>query len=177
MVEEFKLIIPGIEYAQQIREFKLEFIKNNSSMDGCSSLSLCNTPEEFILNCIKYSSKDTVPSFLLPTSLFMMIRLIDNRLIGMIDIRHYLNDYLYMYGGNIGFSIRPTERGKKYSNLLLKLGLIECEKLCLNTLLITCNEDNLASEKAIQNNDGIYQNTVFNTKTQKYVKRYIINLN
>lgn len=36
----------------------------------------------------------------------------------MINIRLALNERLKKYGGNIGYSIRPTERGKGYKDLL-----------------------------------------------------------
>lgn len=43
----------------------------------------------------KRSSKDTVPEGLVPSSTYLGIREKDNYIIGMIDIRHCLNDFYY----------------------------------------------------------------------------------
>lgn len=67
----------------------------------------------------------------------------------MIDIRHYLNEYLTQVGGNIGYSVRKTERNKGYAKQMLKLALGKCRDLKMKKVLITCDEDNIASEKVI----------------------------
>lgn len=47
----------------------------------------------------------------------------DNKVCGSISIRHELNDFLFNFGGHIGYSITPSERGKGYGKLQLKMGL------------------------------------------------------
>ena len=59
----------------------------------------------------------------------MAISTNDGRLIGMIDIRHRLNDYLLNFGGHIGYSIRKSERQQGYATEMLALSLLECVKL------------------------------------------------
>ena len=67
----------------------------------------------------------------------------------MIDIRHYLNEFLKQFGGNIGYSVRKNERNKGYAKQMLKLALEKCKDLKMKKVLITCDEDNIASEKVI----------------------------
>ena len=67
----------------------------------------------------------------------------------MIDIRHYLNEYLTQVGGHIGYGVRKTERNKGYAKQMLKLALEKCKELKIKRVLITCDEDNIASEKVI----------------------------
>ena len=67
----------------------------------------------------------------------------------MINIRHYLNEYLTQVGGNIGYSVRKTERNKGYAKQMFKLALEKCKELKIKKVLITCDEDNIASEKVI----------------------------
>ena len=67
----------------------------------------------------------------------------------MIDIRHYLNEFLKQFGGNIGYSVRKSERNKGYAKQMLKLALEKCKDLKMKKVLITCDEDNIASEKVI----------------------------
>ncbi len=83
--------------------------------------------EEWIAVLEKYRTAvatDTV----VPSEPFFLIRESDNRIVGMIDIRYGLTETLKVYGGNIGYSIRPTERRKGYNKINLYLGLLECQK-------------------------------------------------
>lgn len=63
-----------------------------------------------------------------PARTYFLIRCSDNKIIGMINIRLSLNEKLKKYGGHIGYSIRPTERGKGYNKINLYLGLKDCQE-------------------------------------------------
>ena len=67
----------------------------------------------------------------------------------MIDIRHSLNDFLLQAGGHIGCGVRKSERKKGYAKQMIKLALEKCKELKIEKVLITCNDDNIASEKSI----------------------------
>ena len=62
-----------------------------------------------------------------PARTFFLVRKSDNKIIGMINIRLALNEKLKKFGGNIGYSIRPTERGNGFNNINLYLGLLLCK--------------------------------------------------
>lgn len=84
----------------------------------------------------------------------------DDQLIGMINIRHQLNAYLLYFGGHIGYSIRKSERSKGYKTEMLALGVIECKKLNIKRILITCDKENIVLAKVIINNRGQLENEV-----------------
>ncbi|NOW05617.1 putative acetyltransferase [Clostridium beijerinckii] len=100
----------------------------------------------------------------------MAVSVSDGHLIGMIDIRHRLNDYLLNFGGHIGYSVRKSERRQGYATEMLGLALKECVKLGIKKVLITCNKNNIGSAKTIVNNNGILENEVDegNRITQRY---------
>lgn len=50
-----------------------------------------------------------------PSVVHLTAREKDDRLVGIMDFRRRLNPYLLNYGGNIGYSVRPSERGKGYA--------------------------------------------------------------
>jgi predicted acetyltransferase len=43
---------------------------------------------------------------------------------------------------------------------MLKLALIECRKIGLEKILLTCDTDNIPSNKVIQRNGGILENII-----------------
>jgi len=112
---------------------------------------------------------------LVPDSVFFLLDIDRNRLIGAVNIRHYLSNYLLKYGGHIGDGIRPSERKKGYATKMIELALIECKKLGINKVLMTCNKENIASAKTIIKNGGILENEVIDLDG-KLLQRYWINL-
>lgn len=82
---------------------------------------------------------------------------VDDKPVGFGKLRHCLVDHLYKEGGHIGYSIRPSERGKGYGNLLLKLLLEEANKLQINRVLLTIKNHNEKSIKVALKNNGIIE--------------------
>lgn len=55
----------------------------------------------------------------------------------------------------IGYSVRPSERGKGYATLMLAKGLQLAGTKNLSKVLVTCSEKNPASRSVILKNGGI----------------------
>lgn len=110
-----------------------------------------------------------------PDSVFFLLDVERNRLLGAINIRHYLNDHLLKEGGHIGDGIRPSERRKGYATEMIRLALIECKKLGMDKVLITCNKDNIGSRKSIINNGGVLENEIIDSDGE-LLQRYWINI-
>ena len=173
---EFFLVEPCEEYAEQIAEYKQAFLDADSSMDGCGPLRRCEDPLTYISECRKYTSPETLPEGLVLATQFFYIRKSDNRLVGMIQVRHYFNDWLSKFGGHIGYSIKPCERRKGYATSMLRAILPYCKDLGLDKILITCIDGNIGSEKTILNNGGVYESTVYEQDSKRNLKRFLIQL-
>ena len=168
-----RLLRPSIEYKQQILEYKNEFMERGDDLAGTSYLQKYDVYEEwmkFVLDNEKESTKHTEVT----ASVFLAIREEDNKLVGMINIRHTLNEYLYNFGGHIGYSVRKIERRKGYAKEMLKIALEECTKLEIKKVLFTCDADNIASTKTIKSCGGILENEVPNDG--RLIQRYWIEL-
>lgn len=166
-----RLVLPDINYKEQILSYKDEFAGNQENMDGTAGLEGAKDFEEWYANVCNNLSEETVQQGLVPATALLAIDE-NNRLVGMVDIRHRLNDYLYHFGGHIGYSVRKTERGKGYGTQILSLALRECESLGIERILVTCDIENIASKKIIQKNGGILENTEEHGKT--IIERYWI---
>lgn len=113
-----------------------------------------------------------------PARTYFLIRESDNRIIGMINIRLALNENLKKFGGHIGYSIRPTERGKGYNKINLYLGLKVCQEYGIETVLMDADKDNPASWCTIESLGGKNIKEFFdNENAHCIVKDYEINVN
>lgn len=97
------------------------------------------------------------------------------KIVGAVNIRHYLNDKLLKNGGHIGDGVRPTERKKGYATEMIKLALEKCKELGIEKALMVCYKDNIGSVKSIKNNGGILENEI-PAEDGKTDQRYWINI-
>jgi len=176
-MEILKLVIPTIEYKDQVMSYREEFFNNNEHhLSGCAELENVQTYEEWIDFENRLSKK--YGALYVPSSVFLAVR-DDNKVVGIIDIRQKLSKLLLKYGGHIGYSVLPSERLKGYAKQMLKLALEECIKLGIDNVLITCNKNNTGSYKTIIGNGGVLENEVINSiSLDKHLitQRYWINL-
>ncbi len=89
-----------------------------------------------------------------------------------VNIRHELNDGFKIRGGHIGYAVRPSARRKGYGSKMLELALEKAREMGLEKVLVTCDDDNLASIKIIEKNGGIFQDVVM--VENELVRRYWI---
>ena len=148
-MDKIILVKPDLSYADEIIKYKEESLAESPIINGSAGLDSFSSIEIWFEELKKRSCEDTVPKGLVPSSTYLGVREKDNYIVGMIDIRHYLNEYLTQVGGHIGYGVRKTERNKGYAKQMLKLALEKCKELKIKKVLITCDEDNIASEKVI----------------------------
>lgn len=170
------LTIPNESYLDQIAAYRQEFLDAGSSMDGTGPLRRSEDPAAWLDFVLKNMKPETTPENLVPATQLLFIRREDNALVGMLQIRHYFNDYLSKFGGHIGYSIRPSERRKGYAKEMLRQALPLCREVGLDRVLITCIDGNLGSEKTILANGGVYESTVHEPDRNIDLKRFWIQL-
>ena len=165
--EELELVEPGINYADDIWAFRQEVLDSDSENEdqfaGCLSLDISKTAEEWINICVLRKNKDTCQSVgtTVPSHMFLAIRKSDNRIVGIIDLRHHIDHpILGTWGGHCGYTVRPSERGKGYAKEMLRLNIEKAQKLGIEEMLVPCNEGNTASEKTILANGGVFEKCI-----------------
>lgn len=157
-MSQIELVLPNKSHEMIIEEWKQEHFDNNEfTLHGSSGLDKTETYDLWLKHLKNNSKKETTEPNCVVATTFFGIRKTDNKIIGMIDIRHELNEFLLNYGGNIGYGVRPSERKKGYATEMLELALEYCRKIKLEKVLICCNKDNPASRKTILNFGGILE--------------------
>ncbi len=85
----------------------------------------------------------------------------NNRLVGLLNIRYDLTEELREAYGNIGYGVRPSERGKGYATQILNYALGVCKGKNMSSVVLGCYENNDGSSKTILNNNGVMYKTDF----------------
>ena len=93
-MEELELILPTIEYKEQIEKYKQDMLDAGSGMDGCGSLRNDDF-ETWLQKCNDWKEGKNLPEGYVPSTQYICIRKSDNKVIGMFQIRHTLSDFLF----------------------------------------------------------------------------------
>ena len=161
----------------------IEYIKEhniyNSEPSGVSGLDdYIENYEKWIEYLEQLKNKETCSTDRCLGKQYFLIREEDNKLVGMTNLRWDLNDWIEINGGNIGYSILPSERRKGYNKIQLYLCLLEAKKINLDTVLITALESNTGSIKSILSLGGKLINTTpYHKDKNQVLNRYSIDVN
>lgn len=161
------LIEANLKYAAELEIFKSETLLHDADKEdrfaGCMGLRDAPTAKDWINICNLRKNPATCAQAgtTVPSTTYFAIRERDDRLVGVIDLRHHIDHpILGVWGGHCGYSVRPSERRKGYATEMLRLNLRNAREMGIPKLLVTCNEHNIASEKAILVCGGILESIV-----------------
>lgn len=130
--------------------------------------------EAFLEQLEMYRTGKNLPAGHVRSNTFFLLD--NHRLVASSSLRHELSDGLAVYGGHIGYAVRPSERRKGYGSLILRLTLERARAFGLEKVFVTCDADNAASGKIIEKNGGRLENQIFYEPTGKLISQYWIEL-
>lgn len=173
-MDRLRLVVPDISRKDDAISYIQEFLDYGSEINGVGSLDRYLNDYEGWLEKLEVDRTMEPNENRVPADTYFLVRESDDRIIGMINIRHCLNENLRLVGGHIGYSVRPTERRKGYNKVNLYLGLLRCQELGIDEVLMDCDADNLGSAKTMQALGGRlvrewYEPNIYKTVLQDYV--------
>ena len=174
-----ELVLPTEEYESQVMSYRAEMLENGDSFDGCAGLETVESYGEWPK--FEERLKNMYGEGYVPSEVYLAVRKSDGRVVGIIDYRLQLSDFLFNFGGNIGYCVRPSERRKGYAKEMLALILERCRETGEKKVLVCCEKYNEASAKTIIVNGGVLENEVADTvgltrSENCIIQRYWINL-
>ena len=144
---------PRLADKETVLEMMAEFEKSQSAHDG----GFWDT-ENFVYEEWLEENLQAEAGFNIPENWVPAIQLVSfdvaGQALGFLNLRLRLNDYLLEKGGHIGYSIRPSERGKGYAKESLRQGLQIAKEKNIHRVLVTCSIKNPASRAVILANGG-----------------------
>ena len=133
----------AIDYIREVHEYQ-------SDINGTGGLDRFIDNYEGWLEKLEQDNTRIPNEEKVPARTFFLVRDTDRQIVGMINIRLCLNERLSHYGGHMGYSIRPTERGKGYNKINLYLGLKVCDAHGIDTVFMDADLNNPASWKTME---------------------------
>lgn len=156
-----KLTIQDEEQMMSLRNEILESDDGEDAFAGCGELRGVANMQEWLDILRRREDEKNVPEGMVPSATYAAVRQSDGRIVGIIDLRYHIDHpILGLWGGHMGYTVRPGERGKGYAKEMLRQNLRNCGARGLNKVMVTCSEANAASERTILANGGIYERTV-----------------
>ena len=154
-MSEIELQLPALHHKAEAEIFKNDFFEKQEHLIPGSAMLDQMEFEQWLIHNINNRHESTVNSDWVVATTFFAVRKCDHKIVGMIDIRHNLdNEFLAQYGGHIGFSVCPGERKKGYATKILKMGLDYAKSLGIEKVMIGCFFDNFPSNKTIERCGG-----------------------
>jgi len=160
---------PILADKEAVLEMMAEFEQTQSAHDGGFWDAENFVYEEWLKNNQDHEMGINLPEGWVP-DIQLVAFSIDGQAVGFLNIRLRLNDFLLEEGGHIGYSIRPSERGKGYAKEALRQGLQVAKEKNIKKALVTCSTGNPASRAVIVANGGVFEDV------RNGVERYWIDL-
>lgn len=179
-MEKFYFETPTLDRKEEALAYIQEHADSSSNINGTGGLDRClkgMTYEKWLDDVNNCRNKEYAEEQnKVPATTFFTIRESDNKIVGMVNLRHYLNDELRRVGGHIGYGIRPSERRKGYAKIQLYLALVEAQKIGLDRVMVTCVNTNEPSDRTINALGGIFDREEWEEKNST-LNVYWINVN
>lgn len=176
-METFYLESPGMDRKDDALDYIREFRAYRSKINGTGGLDRFTDDYEGWLEKLRKAASRLPDGKKVPAKTFFLVRSSDRKIVGMINVRLALNDVLRKSGGNIGYSIRPTERRKGFNKINLYLGLKVCQAHGLETALLDTDLDNPGSWRTMEALGGVLVREEFDEEAGGTVRAYEIPVN
>ena len=147
--DAIRLCTPTPEMEAAAVDFRQEFFQAGESViNGSSLLDQIPSYPDWLARVQAQACAATVPPGWVRTDVFFAVREADQRLVGIIDLRHELNDFLRDFGHS-GFSVRPSERRQGYATAMLRQLCARAVSLGMPQLQLAAETSNTASCRTI----------------------------
>ncbi len=175
MPSPLRLVLPDPTY----RESVLEGLREFQAEPRFAALDLAAIAADFPAYAAAQRARADAANLppdqvLIPETVFWLMD--GETFIGRLSLRTTRDEELIRTIGNIGYMIRPSRRRMGYGTAILTLALPAAQALGLTRVLVTCDEDNLASRTIIERHGGVLEGAVPSRNSPGLTLRFWIDL-
>ena len=174
-----RLVFPNIAYKEKAINYINEFNEYGSEINGSGSLDDFlkeSTYEKWLEKVLDDMDIANIKKPRVSALTYFYVREEDDEIVGMVNIRLALNDFLRNEAGHIGYSIRPTQRRRHYATDMLSEALKVCDTIGIKEVLVSCDKENIASAGVILNCNGVLKNEFHSDTFDEDLQMYVISL-
>jgi predicted acetyltransferase len=170
-----RLVSPAEAVPGELEAVLRELGPGSSRFGGTSFGRGQCTLQAFLQECRDAEDEDKISADLVPQSTCWLVK--DTyQVVGIVRVRHRLNQRLLQFGGHIGYYVRPSERGNGYGKAALRLGLEKLRPHGASRALLTVNPANTVSALVVLANGGVKDGQGTDPISGEVVDRYWIEL-
>ncbi|MCF7505599.1 GNAT family N-acetyltransferase [Vibrio sp. L3-7] len=141
---------------------------NACSEDGLDIYTgVSDSSDAYLKRRVAYSKGECLPEGWTPASTYFCID--SGQILGVVRVRHGTSEYIHNVIGHIGYETLPQARGQGIASHMLSWVQ---RYVLVESAIITCDCNNIASQKVIEKCGGQFLNTFYSEQDQQEVLRY-----
>src|SRR4051794_1092520 len=151
-----RLVAASLDAPDGLEAFLIEVGRGEAGFGGTDFEPAKETLSDFLQRAVDRSGGRQLEPDWVPFTTYWLLD-DDGAVVGISRLRHELNDFLMHHGGQIGYYVRPSARGKRYGTAILALTVAEGRKRGIERFLLTVDSDNEPSIRVIEGNGGVFE--------------------
>ena len=150
------LVVPRLSVAASVRAAAVEHADDAMDLyrDALAAMSDEELPGYVDALLADTRERTPRPAVLVPSTHLWWVD--GDTFLGRLHIRHRLTPSLIQEGGHIGYHVIASARRQGHATAMLHAGLPVAAELGIDCALLTCDEGNIGSRKAIEANGGLF---------------------
>lgn len=165
-----KLMLPNSKYELSYNEYIIELADEERypfplDFDHSDFQSMLEKLDDF-------SNGRDIPLGYVAATTYWLVE--GGELVGVSNLRHYLNNRIKESGGHIGLGIRPSYRGQGLGAKLLQLTIEKAKERAIKEIHIHCHKNNEASSRMIKSVGAVLESEIHVNGGSEVVQRYVL---
>jgi predicted acetyltransferase len=161
-----------LQYSDEAAFRRAHTIMSQDNFDFALGLEAHPTFQEFVDRHAAAHKGEQLQPGRVPST--FLVAVVGEVIVGRTSIRHELTEWLFAHGGHIGYGVLPEHRRNGHAGEILRQSLIIARSIGIDRVLVTCDDDSVASARTIENCGGVFESFTVHNDGSVPTRRYWI---